>query len=180
MMPFLIAAVVISTIAAVFDWKAGNIPNWVTLPPLLLAPIVHYVWAINHGMESAEAGQEAGFSVGGALLTGLVPFILLRQNAIGGGDVKLLAALGAVCQPSLGLDVELYGFLAAIVIAPAILAYNGRLLATLKNTGYLMLNPVLPKAKRRTVEHEAMSRFRLGPCIAIGAAVSVYLHWGSI
>jgi prepilin peptidase CpaA len=179
MMPFLIAALVISALAAVFDVKTGNIPNWVTLPALLLSPIAHYAWATSHGMESTDALYEGSFSVAGAAVTGVVPVILFRQNAIGGGDVKILAALGAICQPSFGLEVELYTFLAAIVIAPARLAYDGKLLATLKNTGFLMLNPILPKEKRRTVEPEVMSWFRLGPCIFIGAAVTVYLHWGS-
>jgi prepilin peptidase CpaA len=179
MMPFLIAALVVSAVAAVFDLKTGSIPNWLTLPALLLAPIAHYVYGTSHGMDTSEAGYEAGFSVAGALVTGIVPVILFRQSAIGGGDVKILAALGALCQPSMGLEVELYTFMAAMVIAPARLAYDGKLLATLKNTGFLMLNPVLPKDKRRTVEPEVMSWFRLGPCILIGVAVTVYLHWGS-
>ncbi len=178
MMPFLIAALVLSAVAAVFDVKTGNIPNWLTLPPLFLAPVAHYVYASSHGVEPAEVPYEAGFSVAGALVTGVVPVMLFRQNAIGGGDVKMLAAVGALCQPSLGLEVELYTFVAAIVIAPARLAYDGKLLATLKNTGFLMLNPILPKEKRRTVEPEVMSWFRLGPCMLIGAAVTVYLHWG--
>lgn len=178
MMPFLIAALVISAVAAVFDVKTGSIPNWVTLPPLLLAPIAHYVYASAHGADATEVPYEAAFSVAGALVTGVVPVILFRQNAIGGGDVKILAAIGALCQPSLGLEVELYTFVAAMVIAPARLAYDGKLLTTLKNTGFLMLNPILPKEKRRTVEPEVMSWFRLGPCMLIGAAVTVYMHWG--
>jgi prepilin peptidase CpaA len=179
MMPFLIAALVLSAIAAVFDVKSGTIPNWLTIPALILAPIAHYVYGTSHGLDASDAQLEAGFSVAGLVVTGVVPMILYRQNAIGGGDVKLLAALGAICQPSLGLEVEMYGFLAALVIAPARLAYDGKLLATLKNTGFLLLNPVLPKDKRHAVEPEVMSWFRLGPCILIGAAITVYFHWGT-
>jgi prepilin peptidase CpaA len=112
-------------------------------------------------------------------VTAIVPLILYRQNAIGGGDLKLLAALGAICQPSSGLELEMYGFLSAIVVAPARLAYEGKLFRTLKNTFNLLLNPVLPKEKQRAVEPEAMTWFKLGPCIFIGVAVTTAFHWGS-
>ena len=125
------------------------------------------------------AAFEGGFSVAGACVTAVVPLVLYRQNAIGGGDLKLLAALGALCHPSLGLELEMYAFMAALVIAPARLAYDGKLFRTLKNTIYLMFNPVLPKEKRKAVEPEAMTWFRLGPCIFIGVAVTTAFHWGS-
>jgi len=179
MMPFLVAALVVCLVAAIFDWKTGQIPNWVVLPALVFAPIAHGAVATAKGLTSDEAGWEAGMSVAGAIITGLVPMILYRQNAIGGGDLKLLAAIGAICQPSLGLEVELYGFLAALVIAPAKLAYEGKLLKTFKNTFTIAANAVLPKEKRREVEAEAMTWFRLGPCIFFGALVTVALHWGS-
>jgi len=177
MVPFLIAALVISAAAAVFDWKTGQIPNWITLPALFLAPVVHFVVASARGVESSDALLEGGFSVTGAMVTGIVPMILFRQNAIGGGDLKLLAALGAVCMPVLGLELEMYGFLAAIVIAPAQLAYKGKLLGTLKNTFFIAMNSMLPKEKRKTVEPEAMSWFRLGPCIFLGVLLTTAFHW---
>ncbi|HQY60502.1 MAG: prepilin peptidase [Myxococcales bacterium] len=179
MIPFLIAAVIVSGIAAVYDMKSGQIPNWVTLPALFLAPIAHFVAASAQGIASDEAAFEGGFSVAGACVTAVVPLVLYRQNAIGGGDLKLLAALGALCHPSLGLELEMYAFMAALVIAPARLAYDGKLFRTLKNTIYLMFNPVLPKEKRKAVEPEAMTWFRLGPCIFIGVAVTTAFHWGS-
>ncbi len=179
MMPFLIAAVVMCFLAAIFDWKTGQIPNWVVLPALVVAPLAHGVAASARGLAGDESAWEAGTSVAGAMVTGLVPMLLYRQNAIGGGDLKLLAAVGALCQPSLGLEVELYGFLAALVIAPAKLAYEGKLFRTFKNTFMIAANAVLPKEKHREVEAEAMTWFRLGPCIFIGALVTVAFHWGS-
>ena len=179
MIPFLIAALVVSGVAAVYDMKTGQIPSWVTLPALFIAPIAHFVAASAHGLPQDEAAYEGAFSVAGAFVTAIVPLILYRQNAIGGGDLKLLAALGALCQPSCGLKLEMYGFLSAIVVAPARLAYEGKLFRTLKNTFTLLLNPVLPKDKQRAVEPEAMTWFRLGPCIFIGVAVTTAFHWGS-
>ena len=179
MIPFLVAAVIVSLIAAVSDWKTGQIPNWLTLPVIVLAPIVHAAMAAGAGMSREEVGWAGASSVVGAMLTGLVPLILYRQNAIGGGDLKLLAALGALCQPSLGLELEMYGFATAIVVAPARLAYDGKLLRTLRNTLDLMLNSIRPEKQRKAIEPEAMTWFRLGPCIFIGVCVTTAFHWGS-
>lgn len=178
MTPFLVAALIVCLVAAIFDWKTGQIPNWVVLPALFLSPVAHAVNASVHGLGSEDAGWEAGISIAGAIITGLVPMILYRQNAIGGGDLKLLAAIGAICQPSLGLEIELYGFLAALVIAPAKLAYDGKLFKTFRNTFRIAANVVLPKEKRQDVEAEAMTWFRLGPCIFIGTLVTAAFHWG--
>lgn len=179
MIPFLVVALIVSGIAAVFDLKTGQIPNWLTIPVLVLSPIAHTVAASARGVVLEDAAWEGGLSLGGALLTALVPLLLYRQNAIGGGDLKLLAALGALCQPSLGLELEMYGFLTAVVIAPAKLAYDGKLFKTFKNTFFIAMNAVTPKDKRREVEAEAMSWFRLGPCIFIGTAVTAAFHWGT-
>jgi prepilin peptidase CpaA len=179
MIPFLVAAVILTAIAAIFDLKTGQIPNWLTLPVLIVAPIVHAVVASARGLTTDEVAWEGGISVSGAMLTALVPLLLYRQNAIGGGDLKLLAALGALCQPSLGLEIEMYGFLTAMVVAPAKLAYDGKLFKTFKNTFVIAMNAVTPKEKQREVEADALSWFRLGPCIFIGTVVTAAFHWGS-
>ena len=42
---FLMAAVLIAAIAAWFDWRSGEMPNVVTLGPLIAAPVAHGVLA---------------------------------------------------------------------------------------------------------------------------------------
>ncbi len=173
--PYLILAVAVSGVAAFFDWRKGEIPNWLTLPMLVIGPVMHF--ALSAKLGSTAAGSEAGVSIAGALLCAAVPVLLYRQNAIGGGDVKLFAALGALCQPMIGIEAEMYGFLAAALIAPVRLAYDGKLLRTLKNAFYVALNPMMPKAKRQEIEPEAMSWFRLGPAIFLGMVLTALLHW---
>ena len=106
MIPFLIAALVVSGIAAVYDTKSGQIPNWVTLPALFLAPIAHFVVASAHGITSEEAAFEGGFSVAGAFVTAIVPLILYRQNAIGGGD-RVEADFGAFGRVAVAVPREI-------------------------------------------------------------------------
>lgn len=83
----------VSTAAALTDWRTGQIPNWITVPPLVAAPLVL-------GLSMGPA--HALLSVVSATLCGLVPYIAFRSGGMGGGDVKLFAALGA----STGMDLS--------------------------------------------------------------------------
>jgi prepilin peptidase CpaA len=174
---FLLFAVVVAGCAAVLDWRSGEIPNWLTFGSFCLAPLLHYVVSFRANGDKSAAMTEAGLCILGALVCVAVPLILYRQNAIGGGDLKLFGALGAIGQVSLGLEIELYGFLSMAFLAPAMLAYQGKLIATIKNSFYLLLNAFLPVSKRKSVESEAMSWFRLGPAILFGAVLTAVTHW---
>ena len=121
---FLAFAVLVAAIAAVFDWRTGRIPNVLTLGTLLLAPVTHFVSALAASGVSAGA-TAAGWSALTSAVTALVPAgLYYGASAIGGGDVKLLAALGAVLGGgsgglsgvTLGLEAELNAFLAAAII----------------------------------------------------------------
>ena len=94
---FIAFAVLVAALSAWIDWRTGHIPNWVTLGPLAVAPVAHFAVNALTG-HSHEAVQAAGFSILGAGVCALVPLLLYRAGAIGGGDVKLLAAIGAICR----------------------------------------------------------------------------------
>lgn len=167
----------IAAVAGWLDWRKGEIPNWLTLPALGLAPVLH-IARMSMAKEPMEAAlQEGAISIGGAVLCGIVPMMLYRQSAIGGGDVKLLVALGALLQPMVGVEAQMYGFFAGAILAPARLAYEGKLFATMKNALVILANLFLPAKKQRSVDSAVLSWFRLGPAIAIGVALASYLHW---
>ena len=172
-----ILAIAVAAIGAWLDWRKGEIPNWLTMPAILLAPLVHIgrSQAVKDTMETSL--YEGAFSLGGAALCAVVPLLLFRQNAIGGGDVKLFIALGAILQPILGVEGQMYGFFAGAILAPARLAYEGKLLSTVKNAFSIGANIFLPKARQRSVDAATLSWFRLGPAIFIGICLTVYLHW---
>jgi prepilin peptidase CpaA len=89
---------------------------------------------------------------------------------MGGGDVKLFAAIGALCGVTDGLRAESYSLVAALVVAPAYLAYRGTLLRTLGQSLALVVNAFRPAHARRRVPAELMTWFRLGPAIFAGTA----------
>jgi prepilin peptidase CpaA len=172
-----LVAIAVAAMGALLDWRQGQIPNWLTLPALAVAPLVH-VARFSLAKATLEASlYEGAYSIGGAVLSAVVPLLLFRQSAIGGGDVKLLIALGALLQPVLGVEAQMYGFFAGAILAPARLAYEGKLLATIKNAFEIGANFFLPKARQRTINATTLSWFRLGPAIFLGVALTVYLHW---
>ncbi|MEZ4286558.1 MAG: A24 family peptidase [Polyangiales bacterium] len=167
----LAVAVFIAAVAAFTDFRRGIIPNWLTLPPLVGAPIAY---ALALGMRPMM------FSLIGILVCGLVPLVLFQQRAIGGGDVKLFAALGALLGPFDGLQVQLVAVLATALFSLCLLAWNGKLLRTLGNTFYMMLNPILPQAKRRQVSPELMETVRMGIPIFVATLIVSGLRWGAM
>ena len=166
-------------LAAVIDVWRGTIPNALTYPLLGSAPLLHFGLALTRGESVSGAFGAAGLSLGGMLLCGAVPLFMWWKGALGGGDVKLFAAIGALLGPSVGFEAELYTFVVAALIAPAKLAYDGTLWRSIRNVGSLLGNVARKKEQRTVVEPALASWFRLGPCFALGCAVELALHWGS-
>jgi prepilin peptidase CpaA len=174
---FLAAAVVVTAIAAWTDWRGGVIPNWLTFGAIACAPVAWIALGFLSGSPKNEALTDGCYSILGGFVCALVPLLLYSKNAIGGGDVKLFVAIGALCRPLVGVEAEVYGFFAAALIAPIGLAYEGKLFRTFKNALHLVVNPFLPKNRQHVVQPEVMSWFRMGPAILLGTAFTAYLHW---
>ncbi len=174
---FVIFAAAVSAVAAWTDSRSGQIPNWLTFGAMVLGIVAHvsFGWMMGDGWRGALS--EGGHSMAGMLLCGLVPGFMYWRGAIGGGDVKLFAALGALCLPMIGLELETYSFVAAALIAPAKLAYEGVLLKTLGRSLALIANPLRQPERRREIPAEMMTWFRLGPAIFLGAAATAVVHW---
>jgi prepilin peptidase CpaA len=154
----------ITLIASVTDLRSGLIPNRLTLPVLLIAPLL-----------GAALGGLRGFvsALLGIVICGLVPFIFHRLGAMGGGDVKLFAALGALGGPSIGLEIELLALSFAFFWGLMVLAYRGRLLRALGTSGMLVFNVFLPENRRRLVEPQELTSVRIGAAILAGTCLAV-------
>jgi prepilin peptidase CpaA len=170
--PLVIAAVVAAGIAACIDYRTGRIPNVLTASALgfgcgwrLLAPIAHG--------DLAEVRNAVVTSIAGMVLASVVPFVLWRARALGGGDLKLFVALGALLGPMLGLEAQMMAFACGALIVPVRLAFQGKLLETLVRSLSLVTNVFAPAAKKRAVDAASMTWFRLGPAIFAGTVLAV-------
>lgn len=161
----------VAAVAAWMDWRKGEIPNVLTLGMLALSPVLHAVLGRIHGLSYNDILWEVLYSVLGALACAVVPVILYRMNAIGGGDVKLLVALGALCQVTVGLEIEMVSFVAAALLAPAALAFRGTFAQTMKNVRVIVANSFRAKKDHVEVPREEMAWVRFGPAVFIAVLV---------
>src|SRR5262245_16716205 len=81
--------------AAVTDMRPGNIYDWLTIPATVLGLLF---WTVVGLIAGGWGGARDGFAHAGlAAIAGLLPALFfLYHNGIQGGDVKLVAAIGAV------------------------------------------------------------------------------------
>ena len=108
----------------------------------------------------------AGFALGFALM---LPGHAL--GATGAGDVKLMAAVGAMVGPATVLTAFAFSAIAGGVLALGIAIRRRRLRATLTGTGKLIVVPT--GAKQQIQSANASSRFAYGPAIAIGSVLAL-------
>ena len=160
-------AIVATLIAAIHDARTGRIPNWLTLPLLLAGPV----------MSAASGGIPALLlSILGILLCGLAPLLLFTRNAMGGGDVKLFAALGGLLGTHLGIEVQFFSFAVVAFVLLAHMAWDGRLFATLKNVLLAGGHMFLPKRYHRPLAPAVMTQVRMGISIFVATLGSVALR----
>jgi prepilin peptidase CpaA len=171
---FLSAAVVVTALGAWIDLRTGHIPNWLTVGTIALAPLLHAGAALAGGGSLRAAVVSLTLSVGGAIVCALLPAGLYARNAIGGGDVKLFAAVGALCHPLLGLRAELYSFAFGGLYALVIAGSRRRLGGVLVNVTRLL--PFrLGSAQREEPPAGSMMAVRFGPAIFAGTVASIYV-----
>ena len=115
-------------LAVFFDISRKKIPNLLTLPSILLGLIIYF---LSGGLQGLLSGF-AGLTVGIALF--FIPFAL---GGMGGGDVKLMGAIGALKGVEFILYTALYTALAGGFIALIYLLLSGQLFQLFKKTFFV-------------------------------------------
>jgi prepilin peptidase CpaA len=125
----LLIAVLLSVIAAIIDLRQHRIPNWLTYPGIVLGFILRGAALGWKGLASALAG---------CLLAGGVMFLFFMVRAMGAGDVKIMAAIGALVGPASAVEVLLATAICGGVLAIVYALYRKRMISTLKNLGSVL------------------------------------------
>jgi prepilin peptidase CpaA len=151
-------------IATVIDIRVRRIPNALTAT---MAGI---------GIGLAASGA-SGISLGASFAGMLIGLALMLPGhvlgATGAGDVKFMAAVGAIVGPALVVSAFLFTALAGGVLAVAVALRRKRLGATLAGTGRLIAAPT--DAKKEIQAATGSSRFAYGPAIAIGSILAALI-----
>src|SRR5687767_16030277 len=119
--------------AAFVDARTGKIPNRLLVAGLVLAWIVQ-VGLVLPALEASPplavalaALKALGGATVGMLTCSLLPLALYQARALGGGDVKLLAATGALIAAGPGIELTLTALLVAASFGVVKLIRIGRL-----------------------------------------------------
>jgi prepilin peptidase CpaA len=165
-----LAALVI--VAAVFDLRTRRIPNWLCTAGIFCGfacQIALFRWA---------GAREALLGAGLALLI-YIPLFALR--AVGGGDVKLMAAVGSIAGPRAWIAIFLVTAIAGGAMALVLIAVKGRMRRTLGNVGVLLTELVHLRAPHRVEEELDVASgkgLRLPHGCTIAAGTLLYLIYG--
>jgi prepilin peptidase CpaA len=152
--------------ATVIDIRRRRVPNVLTMGVASLGLVVAMA-----GVGAVTVGAAlGGLALGLALLLPAHVF-----GATGAGDVKLLAAFGALLGPADVFNAFLRAAILGGVIALTLALWRGRLRETVYGTALLMTTRNRTVAAR--IEHPAANnRLPYAPAIACGAAL-VVLGW---
>ena len=117
----LLAVLLLACLAT--DVLRGKIYNKVTYPGIILGLLVHLVAAGPHGFLVSLQGALFGFM-------GLfIPYALTR--GVGGGDVKLMAGVGAFLGLKVSILAFLYSCFVGFVLAMGVVIMKGKFFATM-------------------------------------------------
>lgn len=153
-------------IAAVSDYRTYRIPNWLTFGGTALA--LAYAAAVPFNPGQGFLWAAAGMAIG---LFVMLPFYLLR--AMGAGDVKLMAMIGAFVGGDHIIPIILLSFIVGGTMAIGFAVYKRVLWRTLGNvksmTQMLLLSAMTGAASSTSVDaRNSGGKLPYGVSIAIG------------
>lgn len=120
LIPAYCAMLGVAVTASITDWRTGLVPNRLTYPTALIAVVF---WSLSGFFSGPATGLDAMLGLG----AGLVPMmIIFTLGGLGGGDVKLMACVGAWSATwTVVLSTVVYAMLVALVMAIVIMIAKG-------------------------------------------------------
>lgn len=145
--------------AAITDMRRNCIYNWQTYSAIGLGLSLNFLGGGWQGLAWSAGGLAAGF--------GLL-FVFYLSGGFGAGDVKFLAAIGALEGVEFVLWTMAYTALIGGIMAFAVMIWKGVFLDTVKRCFYLLRHPL-----------RARKEFQKSPQIVLpyGLAISVGCCW---
>ena len=127
----------LALVAAVYDVRFRRIPNWLSLSGVLLGIGLNAFLAVD-GLHWYE-GYNWRSALGGLGLAFVIYFPLYLLRGMGAGDVKLMAAVGALVGPMNWIGIFVLSNVLGGITAVIIILTRGRFFKTFSNVGYMLL-----------------------------------------
>jgi prepilin peptidase CpaA len=158
--------------AALFDMLYRRIPNWLTVTGVVLGI------AMNTIIGPPEAGLV--FSLLGLVVAFAIYAFLYALHAMGAGDVKLMAAVGALVGWERWFGIFFITALVGGVLALILVVARGRLKKTLFNVSFILsemkgLRPAYLKNEELDVKNKKALGLPHGAVIAVSTVVYMAL-----
>lgn len=163
--PLLVGAVLLAVAAGWTDLRSRRIPNWLTVPGLLIGVAGSTALTGWSGLKSSLLGAGLGLVL-------LLPFVLLRS--LGAGDWKLAGALGAFTGPAVLVDLLLGSVFVAGIMAVALVIYKGRVLQTMRNIGHILISLLTFRLPGRQVSLDNPDSLKIPYGVALAFTVVLY------
>jgi len=163
--------------AAAVDVKLGKVPNWLTYPAIVIGVAGNWLTG-GVGLDGEGLGllgALAGFA------TGFVPLLLCwLAGGMGGGDAKLMGAVGAIGGWQFVLSAMLYSFVVAGVMGVVVMVRRRLVRRTLRRVWQTLVLLVTPGARPAdpTSKDSPTVPFALALCIGTAGAVAEALILG--
>ncbi len=155
--------------AAGADLKLKRVPNWLTYPAIVAALAGH--WATGGlGLKGERLGL-AGSLAG--LAAGFLPMLLCwLAGGLGGGDAKLMAAVGALGGWEFAISVMLYSFMAAALMGLVVMVRRRLVRRTLRRVWRTLVLLVVPAGRPVGPAEADSPTIPFAVAVCVGAAVA--------
>jgi len=176
-MPIPLKLVLIATAlaAAYYDLRVRRIPNWINVSGAILG------LGLNIYFESIEGALTA---TGGLLIALCIYVPLYALKGMGAGDVKLMAAIGAIVGPGNWLNIFIVTALLGGAAALALVLVRGKMGQTLLNLSVIVSHlakgkPPAGQDGTLSIHHKKSLKMPHGAIIASGVCLFLVMHWNS-
>jgi prepilin peptidase CpaA len=159
---FYIGAIIVASVGAVADVRSARIPNKLTYTAIASAILLRAALLGFPGLKNCGLG---------ILVAGGCFSVLFVLGAIGGGDLKMMTAIGAWVGSTHILTVLIAIGLAGGLLAITTVIFSKNTIQTVRNTGRLIayrLNSGLQPHPEMNVQAPGSRRIPLGLAIAMG------------
>jgi len=164
-----VVLIVVLLVSAVTDIRGGKIYNWITYPAMALGLIGH---ALFGGLSAGEESIGLFGSLAG-LAVGFLPLVLAWSAGwIGGGDAKLMGAIGALGGWRLAVAAMFYGFVVGALMAVIVMTRRRVVRRTLGRIGRFLYLALAPGAGTK-LETKDSPTVPFGLALCIGGAAAV-------
>ena len=158
-------AAVLAAVAGWTDWRSRRIPNWLTVPGLILGVVVNTYLFRLQGTKQSLLGAALGLGI-------LLPFVLLRS--LGAGDWKLVGAIGAFLGPAHLIAVLFAALIVAGVMALVLIVYKGRVRQTMANMAHMVTSIFTLHLPGPAVSLDNPESLKVPFGVAVAVAVILY------